>query len=130
MGSLFTVKKPTGSVRFNASVRSWDEIGRDAFSVELPNYPVMFGEWRAKFAENKNDFDVEIVSFGFFTASSLGDPAPSHRRQFSEGDISIVEELIRALFSSPEATGQVVPFTSKKGNFLGKIHFLPDWIRS
>ncbi len=130
MSSLFQVILPTGRVQFAGIPRSWDEIGRYAFSVELPNQPAMYGEWRAKFAENDNDFDVEIVSFGFLRASSLGDPTPAHRRQFSEGDISIIQELIVALIASPAATAQVVPFTSKKGKFLGKIHFLPGWVRS
>ena len=61
MNSLPTLNLPTGKIGFASMIRGWDEEPRDAFRVELPDRPTMFGEWRAKFADNGNDFNVEIV---------------------------------------------------------------------
>ena len=60
-----TLSLDGGKIRFGESGRAWDERGHDMVVVQLPSQPLMFGEWRPRWAANQNDFDVDIVTFGF-----------------------------------------------------------------
>lgn len=129
MGSLLTLNFPTGNIGFASSVRGWDEEPRDAFRIELPNRPIMYGEWRTKFADvDRDDFNIEIVSVGYVKKGHLGSSIPIHRKKFSASEQLAVEELIRALFADPNAKAGVAPFSTKKARFLGGVNFAPGWI--
>ena len=103
MNSLVTLNFPTGKIGFGRTVRGWDEEPRNAFRVELPDRPMMYGEWRTKFADNGNDFDVEIIGFGYLRESHLGSAYPPHRKKFSAPERGVLEEMIRALFADKSA---------------------------
>ncbi len=79
MVSPFTVTRPTGRASFEGMIRSWDESPQHAFSVELTGQPILYGIWRPKWAPNENDFDVEIVSFGWASRYTVGNPNPVTR---------------------------------------------------
>jgi hypothetical protein len=128
MGSLVTLNLPTGKVGFKSTVLGWDEEPRDAFRVELPDRPTLYGEWRPKFADNENDFDVEIVGVGYANVGYVGSPLLAHRKKFSAREQSAIEELIRALFADQTARAAIVPFSSKTARFLGVVIFAPGWI--
>lgn len=115
---------------FAGSVRGVDEVGHHAFEVHLALSPEVYGEYRPKWAANKNDFDIEIVSFGFVDSKNPGNPSPTARRQFTDQQRKIVESLVKALFANPEARKGKPIFSSQKGCFLGGVHFLPGWIRT
>jgi hypothetical protein len=115
-------------VRFGgASGRPWDEQHHDLFAVQLPDQPLVYGEWRQKWAKNGNDFDIEIIDFGLLDANMAG-PDGNHQ-VYATRDIAVIEDLVRRLFSSVEARSSVWPFSSEKGKFLGHIEFLAGWIR-
>jgi hypothetical protein len=128
MSSLVTLNLPNGKIGFKSTVLGWDEEPRDAFRIELSARPTMYGEWRAKFASNENDFDVEIVSFGYKSVRHLGSMLPVHRTEFSASEQSAIEELIRSLFADQTARAVIVPFSSKTAHFLGAVTFAPGWI--
>jgi hypothetical protein len=128
MNSLPTLNFPTGKIGFASTVRGWDEEPRDAFRVELPDRPTMFGEWRAKFADNGNDFNVEIVSFGYLRESHLGSAHLLHRKEFFAPERDVVERLIRALFADESPKTGAALFATKKARFLGAVNFMPGWI--
>jgi hypothetical protein len=117
-----------GAARFIGPVRGSDEWGHNAFELRLPSYPPLYGEFQPKWADNENDFDIEIVSFGFTDERNIANPNAGARRRFSLEQRSIIEGLIVALISSPEARTGISPFSSKKGRFLGHVYFRPDWI--
>lgn len=119
-----TLSLDGGKIRFGESGRAWDERGHDMVVVQLPSQPLMFGEWRPRWAANQNDFDVDIVTFGFPRAFIVGSPDPKNRRTVTTSERLTIKELVRALFANAEAG--VSPFTSRKGKFLGHVHFLPD----
>jgi hypothetical protein len=96
--------------------------------VQLPSQPLMFGEWRPRWAANQNDFDVDIVTFGFPRAFIVGSPDPKNNRTVTTSERWTIKELVRALFANAEAKAGVSPFTSRKGKFLGHAHFLPGWL--
>jgi hypothetical protein len=121
-------KFPNGAARFAGIPRGADERGHFAFEIQLPSYPSLYGEYRPLWAENKNDYDIEIVSFGFSSRDDLGNPYVGARQRFSLQQRKIIEDLIVALVSSPEAQSEVPPFSPNGSRFLGRIHFLPGWI--
>ena len=128
MGSLVTLSFDNGKVGFASSVRGVDDAGHDMFRIELPQRPILYGEWRPKWAENHNDFDIEILRFGYVDAGNVGNNHPGARRTCSSQERAVIVELVCALFSSVEARAGIAPFTSKKATFLGHIHFVPGWI--
>ena len=85
MNSLPTLNLPTGKIGFASMIRGSDEEPRDAFRVELPDRPTMFGEWRAKFADNGNDFNVEIVGFGYLRKPFGEHVSASQEKVFGTG---------------------------------------------
>jgi len=112
-----------------ADGRPWDEQWHDMFAVQMPKQPVVYGEWRQKWARNGNDFDAEIIDFGIFDANMAGAPDANHQ-VYALRDIQVIEGLIRKLFASAEARSRMPPFSSRKAKFLGGIEFLPGWIRT
>jgi len=116
-------------IRFGgASGRPWDERHHDLFAAQLPDQPLVYGEWRQKWAKNGNDFDVEIIDFGLLDANMAG-PDGNHQ-VYATRDIAVIEDLVRTLFSSVEARSRIWPFSSEKGRFLGHIEFCAGWIRT
>ena len=83
MVSPFTVTRPTGRATFESVIRSWDKSPVHAFSVELTGHLALYGIWRPKWAPNENDFNVEIVSFGWADQNNIGNPNPMTRRKLS-----------------------------------------------
>ena len=130
MGFSDVVTTPDGSVGFRGNVRGADERGHDMLWIDLPGRPRLYGEYRQKFAENRNDFDFEIVSFGLTSPWNAGIPQPG-RLRLSAMERTAAERLIRTLLCAPEAAqarnGMHV-FVSMKGVFLGGVEFRPGWV--
>jgi hypothetical protein len=124
-----TLAFDTGKIRFGLSGRAWDEVGHDMFAVQLPNRPLLYGEWRQKWADNRNDFDAEVVDFGLFDRGNAGSPHPNHRQALTRRERTVVEDLVRKLFASTEAKKGVSNFSVRGSTFLGHVYFLPGWIR-
>jgi hypothetical protein len=98
--------------------------------IDLPGRPHLYGEYRQRFADNHNDFDIEIVSFGLTDPRNAGIPQPS-RLRLSAQERAAAEQLIRVLFCSAEAAAVregMSAFSLQQSTFLGGIHFLPGWI--
>ena len=124
-----TVTVGESKIRFADVGRAWDEKNHDLFAVQLPNRPLLFGEWRPMFAANGDDFDVEIVFFGLVDRRDAGMLLPARRVVVDQAERVVVEKLVRSLISNAEAKAQTWPFNSSRARFLGRIEFLPDWIR-
>ncbi len=128
MGVDVTVASPEGTIAFGGPVRGSDELGHDSFRVQLLNRPVLYGEWRPIFKENGNDFNVEVVSFGYGSESNLGNPHPQARNRFSAAEQQSIERLFRSLVANLPARHGISPFSSTKGRFLGGVSFAQGWI--
>ena len=128
MESAFTVTLPRGKASFESVIRSWDESPQDAFSVELWGQPTLYGIWRPRFGANENDFDVEVVSFGWADKSNTGNPNPVTRRKLSVVQADDVQALVLALFEDINARKKISPFSSKIARFMGDIRFRENWI--
>jgi hypothetical protein len=121
-------KFPNGAARFAGVPQGADERGHLVFEIQLPSYPPLYGEFRPQSTQNGNDYDIGIVSFGFASPDNVGNPHVGARRRFSLQQRKIIEDIIVALVSSPEAQSDVPPFAFNGSRFLGRIHFLPGWI--
>jgi hypothetical protein len=116
-----------GKVRLAGIDRGVDELPRDTFIAQLPGRPALIGEWRRRWAENGNDFDVEVVSFGYSQYEALG--VGAIQLKFTTDERTLVEDLVRALFSNPLARQMHYSFRpERKGRFLGNVYFLPGWM--
>jgi hypothetical protein len=123
----FTVTLPTGRASFKGLKRDWDEQPRKAFSVELRGEKPLYGIWRSKFSANENDFNVEVVSFGWVDINSIGCPDQSTRIKLTPEQFDEVTTLIVAMFSDLNIRKHIVPFSINTARFLGRIEFDDNW---
>lgn len=128
MVSPFTVTRLTGRASFESVIRSWDELPVSAFSVELTGHVALYGIWRAKWAPNGHDFNVEIVSFGWVDRNNVGNPNPMTRRKLTVEQATDVRALVVALVEDVDVRRKILPFSSKTARFLGCIDFDDGWI--
>jgi hypothetical protein len=116
-GSFETPHFPTVTVgdamiRFDAVGRTADERDHDIYVTQLPGQPLLYGEWRPRFARNGNDFDIDILDFGLIDPRDFGIPSPLRRLRFDRREHAFIEELVLALFANEEARNRQWPFSS------------------
>jgi hypothetical protein len=106
-------------------VRGADEIGHRVFKVTRTEGPELYGDYFEVFEKaNPNDYNIEIREFGYVVANDLG-ARLDVRQRFSVEESTTVEQLIRALFSTPDIfKGRYLP----PARFLGGVGFRPNWI--
>ena len=97
--------------------------------VELPDRTPLYGEWEPKYAANRIDFDIEILSFGYLDGDSVGTTNIWNRLAFSPSERTLVEGLILSLFSNAAATATLNPFALKVARYTGVVRFVSRWIR-
>lgn len=124
---------PEGKVRFAGGIRGWDERGYDTFAVELDG-EVVYGEIARTFLPNHNDFNVQVVSFGYGMRENVGilnegGPGPYAQGIFPPAYLqrvqSLVVQLIRAGLSFED---RPVPLTEySTAHFQGKVIFPKGW---
>jgi hypothetical protein len=116
------------TARLVGLVRGGDEAGHYVFELHLPPFPILYGEYRPRWADNQNDFDVDIVSFGFRSKDNVGNPNAGARQRFASEQRAVLETLITALFARPEARKGKPPFAAAEDHFLGHVRFVSGWI--
>lgn len=70
------VSATEGRARFAGGIRGWDERGHDAYAVDVDG-KVMCGEIARTFLADQNDFNIQIVSFGYGVREHVGMPRPA-----------------------------------------------------
>lgn len=122
------VQFPEGRARFSGGVRGWDEKGHDTFAVELEG-KVRYGEITRTYLANDNDFNIEIVSFGYGIEDNVGISSPNARGTYTEAQLKIVRSLVLKLIRSglrfedrPSALRE-----TPKSHFMGQIYFCDGW---
>jgi hypothetical protein len=128
MVSPFTLTLPTGRASFESVIRCWDESPQDGFSVELVGQRTLYGIWKPTWAPNENDFNVEIIKFGWADKYNTGNPNPITRTRLSAEQAAGVKWLVLALFHNAEVRNRITPFARNPELFLGRIDFNTDWI--
>ena len=65
------VKFPEGNARFAGGIRGWDERGYETFAVEIDG-EIVYGDIDRIFFPNHNDFNIQVVSFGYGMQENVG----------------------------------------------------------
>lgn len=73
-----------GRVRFAGGIRGWDERGHDTYAVDVDG-KVMYGEIARTFLADQNDFNIQIVSFGYGVREHVGMPRPADHDSHARG---------------------------------------------
>lgn len=122
------VDLPGGRARFSGGVRGADEAGHDTFAVELDGR-TYYGEVRRLFLSNGNDFNLEILSFGWPGQEWIGMPMPGLCHPLSEGELetarTLIVGLVQAAQSFDEKPGPLVEYPDAR--FMGRVVFRQDW---
>ncbi|WP_063584514.1 hypothetical protein [Achromobacter ruhlandii] len=122
-----------GRVRFAGSIRGWDERGHDTYAVDVDG-KVMYGEIARTFLPNQNDFNIQIVSFGYGVREHVGMPWPadhdSHAWAISDAETpqrvqSILARLIQAGLHFEDRPRVLLEYPQAR--FQGKLIFAEGW---
>ncbi len=115
--------------RFSGGIRGADEIGHETFAVENDS-GVYYGEIKKSFLPDKCNYNLEIVSFGYFDIEDVGGRMKhSIVNYFSEIDAGLIQGLITDLISDASTWGTKpsVMSESEQSRFMGVILFRNAW---
>ena len=115
-------------VKPGGGVRGPDETGISLVCVERKNGPPLFGEWDFIFAENGNDFGVELGRFGYPDRESAGSTSPYMRQKFSSEEIEYLKSILIPFFTEVESWKGWMPSALMRGGPLLGVRFASDWI--
>jgi hypothetical protein len=119
---------PGGRARVAGTVRGGkDDGGHDTFEIQLGMHPGLYGELRPVWASNGNDFDIEILNFGYVDPRNVGNQHPDARRNFSALECEALEQMITNLLRRPEAQKDLL-FFKAPARFIGGIRFARGWV--
>ena len=122
------VQFPEGRARFSGGVRGIDEQGHDTIAVEVDGNEY-FGEIEPAFLPNNNDYNVEIVSFGYGAKTSFGMPMLAACHVFSAAEINTVQRLIVQLVAAgmkfTDRPNVLMEFPN--AHFMGEVLFRDGW---
>lgn len=122
------VQFPEGRARFDGGIRGGDERRHETYALELEG-KTQFGEIDSAFVANGNDYNVEVISFGYGMIENVGNPHQNARGTYTEAQLKIVRSLVAQLIRNSlqfEERPSILRETSKS-HFLGKILFREGW---
>lgn len=123
------VQFPEGRARFSGGVRGIvDEQRHETFAVEVGGNEY-FGEIRRAFLPNDNDYNIEVVAFGYGDDGNVGMPMLGTCRIFTAAEISAIEALIVQLVAAgtlfPDRPALLKEYPN--AHFMGKVVFRDGW---
>ena len=117
-----------GRARFSGGVRGADQVGHETFALELDG-TVQYGELRRSFLEDGNDFNIEIVSFGWPGKEWVGMPMPGMCRRYDKDQLAkaqaLVIDLVAAGARAPEKPSVMVEYPDAR--YRGEVLFRNGW---
>lgn len=124
------IEFPEGRARFLGLIRGADERGHEVFALEFGN-GLLYGEIEPRFLDNRNDFDVEVVSFGVKDERSVGDAPYDPRGVLSPANVDIARALIVHLVAAGMAMEERPGFLreTQDSHFMGQVLFRRGWVR-
>ncbi|SEW03961.1 hypothetical protein [Luteibacter sp. 329MFSha] len=121
---------PQGRVRYAGGKRGRDEPPIETFAAEIFG-SIYYGEVRAVFLADGNNFNVEIVSFGWLKHDWFGtDPDPRYCAAFTLRELGEVQSLLGQMISAWCLLDER-PFVideSAQSRFMGDILFRNGWV--
>lgn len=122
---------PEGRARFSGGVRGiMDEQRHETFAVEVDGEEY-FGEIQNAFLPNGNDYNIEIVSFGYGRDGDIGMPMRGRTcRVFTATEASTIQALITQLIAAgmhyPDRPSILKEYPD--AHFMGQILYRDGWI--
>ncbi len=121
-----------GRARFSGGIRGWDEIGHQTFGVEMDGLE-LYGEVRKNFLADECSFNIQIISFGYFSKGDVAMPRPGQSSKiFSVVEAKKSESLILQLVAYTSALESeeraFVMSVTDTSHFMGNVFFSEDWI--
>lgn len=119
---------PEGRARFAGGMRGWDERHHDVYAVEYQGR-VIYGEIVHAFLPNDNDYNIEVVSFGYGMKDNVGIPEPSSRGAYTEAELRIVRSLIVQLIEAGRhfEDRPSILMEYPNAHFQGQVIFREGW---
>ena len=89
----------------------------------------MYGEIKRKFTENRNDYNLEIVSCGWPGKEWLGMPRPGLSYRFSEEEWAVIKSLVVRLVNAVKNYEDRPSFLTEypTAHFLENVFFVDGW---
>lgn len=123
------VQFPEGRARFGGGIRGIvDEQGHHTFAVEIDGKEY-FGEIQRVFLPNGNDYNIEIVSFGYGAKNYIGMEMIGTCQVFTIDEIGIIEALIVQLVAAGKHFPDPPNFLDEYADvhFMGEVIFRDGW---
>jgi len=123
------IEFPQGRVRYAGGKRGRDEPPIETFAVEIHGW-VYYGQVLTVFLSAQNNYNLEVVSFGWLKHDWLGvEPDPEYCASFTLNELSEVQSLVchavstwRNLEDRP-----AILYESAQTHFMGEISFRDGW---
>ncbi|CAM5469902.1 hypothetical protein [Rhodanobacter lindaniclasticus] len=124
---------PEGRARFSGGIRGWDERRYETFAVEVDG-DVTYGEIARAFLPNEDDFNIQVVSFGYGMRENVGilsdgSPGPHAQGSFPQAYLrrvqQLVVQLVRAGLDLSDRPSVLVEYSN--AHFQGKVIFSEGW---
>lgn len=126
MGMFDWIVFDQGKARMCGSQRDAGVGSREVFAIEIHQRPAYYGEFEINYLDDRTNYNIEIVSFGYGDRLGVGLPAPSARAAFSNEEI----EAIKLTTIELMAGAQPKPFPIHESTyFTGTILFRDGWVR-
>ena len=123
------LKLPSGRARFSGGIRGFDELGHETFAVEVDGREY-FGEIGNIFLPNGNDYNMEVISFGYGRIGSVGMPMLGTCQIFTSAEITTIQRLIVQLIAAGMRFEDRPTLLTEYPNahFMGQVIFRDGWI--
>lgn len=127
------VQSLEGRARFSGGIRGWDECGHETFAIELEG-DVIYGEIARTFLPNQNDFNLQVVSFGYGARENVGIPNLDGPGPHAQGTFppeylrrvqSLVVQLVQAALRFTDRPHILLEYPN--AHFQGKVIFPEGW---
>lgn len=122
------VEFPEGRARFSGGIRGVDERGHDTVAVGIGKQ-TYYGEARRSFMPNGNDFNVEIVSFGYLGKENVGEAPFDARQPLTLAQLETARILLVGLvqkgLSFAERPRVLTEYPDSR--YMGKVLFRDGW---
>ncbi|MFD0324269.1 hypothetical protein [Lysobacter gummosus] len=121
------VQFPQGRARFSGGVRGADEQGHETFAIDVAGTEY-FGEIARAFLPNNNDYNIEVVSFGY-ASDDVGIPMLDACRTFTGAQIAAIHALIVQLIDAGTRFADRPHLLMEYPNarFMGEVIFRDGW---
>ena len=89
-----------------------------------------FGEIQRAFLPNNNDYNIEVVSFGYGSDGYVGMPMPGTCQIFTAEEISTIQTLIVQLIAAGTTFSDRPYLLNEYPNahFMGEVLFRDGWV--